>query len=168
MNVALSAMAWNFGDHIDIDRLVPSGRCLDPVESDAVCFVASGSIIVAGCILGAGPSSEQCVQAFKSLGVSAVLARSFSRAFYRNAMSLGMPALLFPWPEEITTGDLLEVEPMAGDVRNVTTGQAYFIDPIPRSVMRMIQDGGLQPHLKKKLARRCAKPTWQWPDNTAH
>jgi 3-isopropylmalate/(R)-2-methylmalate dehydratase small subunit len=169
MNVALSALAWNLGDDIDTGVLIPGGACCpESVVPDFTYPTAGGNIVVAGCILGAASSSEQCVRALKSLGVRAVLARSFSRAFYRNAINLGMPALFFPWDAEIATGDELEIVPAAGDVRNVTTGQAYFIDPLPRSVMRIIKDGGLTPHLKKKLARRCSKLTWRWHDDVAH
>jgi 3-isopropylmalate/(R)-2-methylmalate dehydratase small subunit len=74
--------------------------------------------------------------------------------FYRNAINLGLPALFFPFADEIADGDRLEVDIAAGDVRNLTTGWAYCVEPIPRKVMRIIRDGGLIPHLRKRLAKR--------------
>lgn len=165
MNVTVSGWAWTLGNDINADVLAPGAYvklpmeqaalyCLQSIEPEFSRSVSQGDIIVAGFNFGLGANREQAVQALKFLGVGAILARSFSRVFYRDAINLGLPALLFPWADEIATGDRLVVDPMAGDVRNVTTGHAYRIEPIPRHVMRIINDGGLMPHLKKKLARQ--------------
>jgi 3-isopropylmalate/(R)-2-methylmalate dehydratase small subunit len=161
----VTGRAWRLGDNIDIDLLAPSAYMKLPednaVQPYPVLLKASfqscdvpGNIVVADANFGLLSSREQAAQALKIAGVDVVLAHSFGRVFYRNAINLGLPALFFPFAEEIAAGDRLEVDLAAGDVRNLTSGWAYCVEPIPRKVMRIIRDGGLIPHLKKRLARR--------------
>jgi 3-isopropylmalate/(R)-2-methylmalate dehydratase small subunit len=87
------------------------------------------------------------------LKVGAVLAESFARIFYRNALNFGVPCLFFPQYKEVQPGHQLRVDAVSGKVENLTTGKVYTVDPIPAHLMEMITDGGLMPHLKKKLGK---------------
>lgn len=154
--------AWTFGDGIDTDVLAPgvymklpiaemAKHCLEAVDPAFAPGVVPGDVVVGGANFGLGSSREQAPQALKELGVGAVLAKSFARIFYRNALNLGLPALFFAEADEIGAGDQLQVDPVAGEVRNLTSGKTYKVDPIPSHLMQMILDGGLEPHLEKRL-----------------
>jgi len=161
--LTLSGRAWTFGDNIDTDALAPgiymklpaqqaAQHCLESVDPQFASQVAPGDIIVGGANFGLGSSREQAAQALKILGVSAVLAQGFARIFYRNAINLGLPALFFPAAAEIRRHDRLEIDLLQGVVNNLTTGKTYRVDPVPPHLLQLLQDGGLMPHLKKKLA----------------
>jgi 3-isopropylmalate/(R)-2-methylmalate dehydratase small subunit len=96
-----------------------------------------------------GSAREQAPMAFVHLGVGAVLAKSFSRIFYRNAINFGLPALIFPQADEIDLGDELVVDAVAGLVENKSSGVQYEVEAIPEHLMDMIDAGGLMPWLKK-------------------
>jgi 3-isopropylmalate/(R)-2-methylmalate dehydratase small subunit len=168
MSGVIFGRVWKFGDNIDTDVLAPgiymklpveqaAKHCLEAVDPEFARNVGQGDIVVAGANFGLGSSREQAAQALKILGVGAVLASSFARIFYRNALNLGLPVLFFSSVDEITAHDRLEVEPVSGMVRNITSGITYCGEPIPPHLMQMIDDGGLMPHLKKKLAARGAQ-----------
>lgn len=162
----LSGRAWVFGDDIDTDVLAPGAylklpveeaarHCLEAVAPQFAQQALPGDIVVAGHNFGMGSSREQAAQALKFLGVSAILARGFARIFYRNAINLGLPALFFPDAGEITTQDRLEVDLLQGEVRNLTTGQSYCVEPVPHHLLELLKDGGLIPHLlRKRTAER--------------
>ena len=163
--MTISGKAWVFGDGIDTDVLAPGVYMKLPIEEMArhvleavdpafAPGVVAGDLVVGGANFGLGSSREQAPQALKQLGVGAVLAKSFARIFYRNALNLGLPALFFAQAAEIAPGDRLEVNPAAGTVRNLTSGKTYAVDPIPAHLMQMIDNGGLMPHLEKRLAAR--------------
>ena len=159
----ITGRAWTFGDGINTDVLAPgiymkypveeiATHCLEAVDPMFASSVQPGDVIVAGRNFGLGSSREQAPQALKILGVGAVLAKSFSRIFYRNALNLALPALIFPQADEIDAGSSLEVDIVAGRVRNLTSGHDYAVDQIPSHLVRMMQDGGLMPHLAKRFA----------------
>lgn len=163
MTAPIRGRAWTFGDNIDTDVLAPgiymklpleelAQHCLEAVDPDFAAGVRAGDLLVAGENFGMGSSREQAAQALKILGVGAVLAKSFARIFYRNALNLGLPALFFREADEISPGETLEVELGAGRVRNVTSGRSYAVEPIPGHLLDMIEAGGLIPHLKARLA----------------
>jgi 3-isopropylmalate/(R)-2-methylmalate dehydratase small subunit len=155
--------AFVFGDGIDTDALAP-GRlmaqpiaelakgCLESVDPSFAASVRPGDVLIAGRAFGVGSSREQAAAALKFLGVSAVLAVSFARIFYRNAINLGLPAMVFPHAGDITSGDEVTVDAHAGRVINATTGKSYEVAPLPRRLLDMIDDGGLIPHLKRRFA----------------
>jgi 3-isopropylmalate/(R)-2-methylmalate dehydratase small subunit len=158
----IEGRAWVFGDDIDTDLLAPghamrkpleelSKHCLEAVAPLFAASVRRGDIIVAGSGFGIGSSREQAAQALLHLGVSAVLARSIARIFYRNALNLGLPAIVFPDAGRVRDGERLCVDPARGLVHNVTTGENHRCEPIPEFLMAMLRDGGLIPHLHKRL-----------------
>ena len=89
--------------------------------------------------------------AFNYLQVGAILAPSFGRIFYRNALNFGVPVLRFDEYQDINAGDQLTVDPIAGTIVNETQGKTYQVTPIPEHLMAMIQAGGLMPWLKQRL-----------------
>lgn len=162
-----NARVWKFGDGVDTDVLAPGlyfklpadeavKHCLESLRPEFVAEVGKGDVFVAGDSLGIGSSREQAPANLKMLGISAVIAKSFARIFYRNALNIGLPALACPDCDRISDGDRLTVDPIAGTIRNETKGETYACDPIPEHLMEMIGDGGLMPHLKKRFAKERA------------
>jgi 3-isopropylmalate/(R)-2-methylmalate dehydratase small subunit len=154
--------AWVFGDNIDTDVMAPSAymmksveevakHCLEAVDPAFAQSVRPGDAFVAGENLGIGSSREQAPQALMLLGIRAVLAKSFARIFYRNALNLGLPALVCAQTDRINKGDALRIDPLGGSVDNLTTGERLACEPLPAHLLEMIGDGGLLPHLKKRL-----------------
>lgn len=154
--------AFVFGDRIDTDVLAPgpymreplsvlASHCLEAVDPDFARDVRRGDIVVGGESFGIGSSREQAVQALAELGVGAIVARSFARIFYRNALNLGVPALVCAGLEA-TRGDELEVRPIEGRIINHSTGREFACEKIPTELMEIVSGGGLMPWLERKLA----------------
>ncbi|NQU61523.1 MAG: 3-isopropylmalate dehydratase [Rhodospirillales bacterium] len=162
----LQGNAWVYGDNIDTDQLAPiksymnmeadegAKLCLEPIDPDFAGAVREGDIFVAGNNMGIGSSREQAPLHLKILGIRAVLAKSFARIFYRNTLNLGLPALVCPETDKISKGDELKIDPLAGKVENLTTGETLACEPLPEHLLAMIADGGLLAHLQKKLKKR--------------
>jgi 3-isopropylmalate/(R)-2-methylmalate dehydratase small subunit len=156
--------AWVFGDDVDTDVIAPgrymkfgieeiARHCLESVDPAFSTTVKSGDAVVGGRNFGAGSSREQAPEALRHLGVAALIAESFAGIFYRNAINLGLPALTCPNARRIRQGDLLKVDALAGTIENLSTGETLQCEPIPAFLMSIIRDGGLLPHLEKRLAR---------------
>lgn len=154
--------AWVFGDNIDTDAIAP-GRYLkfdiaeiakhsmETIDPGFALGVRKGDIVVGGRNFGAGSSREQAPEALKHLGVSALIAESFAGLFYRNAINLGLPALVCAQAKRVRAGDELELDAQSGQLANRTTGETLQCEPIPEFLMQLIRDGGLLPHLEKRL-----------------
>ena len=158
---------WRFGDDIDTDVLAPGSHmkrpiaelathCLEAVDPRFAREVRPGDIVVAGRNFGMGSSREQAAQALLSLGVAAVLAKSFAGIFYRNALNHGLLVLVCAATDRIHAGDRLEVDAVKGEAVNRRTGERLACEPLPPHLVEMIENGGLVAHLEKKLARRRA------------
>ena len=154
--------AFVFGDRIDTDVLAPgpymrepmsvlASHCLEAVDPDFASEVRRGDIVVGGESFGIGSSREQAVQALAELGVGAIVAKSFARIFYRNALNLGLPALVCA-DLEAARGDELEVRPAEGRILNHSSGRQFACEPIPPQLMEIVAGGGLMPWLERKLA----------------
>jgi len=159
----LTGRAFVFGDRIDTDLLAPgpymrqpldvlAAHCLEAIDPGFAAEVRPGDIVVGGESFGVGSSREQAVQALAKLGVGAIIAKSFARIFYRNALNLGVPALVCP-QLQAERGQRIEVQPIEGRVVNLDTGREYRCDPIPAQLMEIVTAGGLMPWLEQKLAR---------------
>jgi 3-isopropylmalate/(R)-2-methylmalate dehydratase small subunit len=157
--------AFVFGDDIDTDVLAPGSlmklapdalatHCLEAVDPAFAGAVRPGDVLVAGNNFGLGSSREQAAVSLKLLGISAILALSFARIFYRNAINLGLPAFVLAEAREIRAGDEIVVDAVHGIVENVTTSSRYDITPMPAHLMEMIADGGLIPHLRRRLVHK--------------
>lgn len=154
--------AFVFGDRIDTDVLAPgpymrepmqvlASHCLEAVDPAFAGEVRPGDIVVGGESFGIGSSREQAVQALAELGVGAIIARSFARIFYRNALNLGVPALVCA-DLEAARGDQLEVLPLQGRIINHSSGREFSCEKIPPQLMDIVAGGGLMPWLERKLA----------------
>ena len=152
--------AWVLGDNVDTDVLAPGRYMKLPVEAIAVhCLeslrpdfpreVRSGDFVVAGRNFGTGSSREQAPAALKHLGVAAVIAESFAGLFYRNALNLGLPALMCAAAREIRDGERLAID--FDDATISTPRGTLRFEPIPPHLLAMVRDGGLLPHLEKRL-----------------
>ena len=149
--------AWTLGDRIDTDLLAPgyamklppedlASHCLEAVRPDFAQGVRPGDVVIAGEGFGLGSSREQAAQSLKLLGVGAVLARGFARIFYRNALNLGLPALVFEQAGEIADGERVRVDAEAGRVE--AGGRAWAVPPIPPDLIAMVRAGGLMAQLR--------------------
>lgn len=154
--------AFVFGDRIDTDVLAPgpymrepmhvlASHCLEAVDPGFAREVTRGDIVVGGESFGIGSSREQAVQALAELGVGAIIARSFARIFYRNALNLGVPALVCT-DLEAARGDELEVRPTEGRIINHSSGREFSCERIPPELMEIVAGGGLMPWLERRLA----------------
>lgn len=158
----MNGRAWVFGDNIDTDVLAPgiymkgpiaelAKHCLETVDPRFAREVRPGDVVVAGRNFGMGSSREQAVMALRQLGVAAVLARSFAGIFYRNAINLGLLALVCADTGRIAPGATLAVDAARATVTDTTTGAALGVEPLPPHLLEIIADGGLLPRLEKRL-----------------
>ena len=155
--------AWVLGDNVDTDVITP-GRymkfgideiavhCLEAVLPEFARSVKPGDVVVGGRNFGAGSSREQAPAALKHLGVAALVAESFAGLFYRNALNLGLPAVVCTEAKRIRAGDLLKID-FQGKIENLTSGETLPCEPLPPHLVQMVRDGGLLPHLEKRLRR---------------
>jgi len=157
----LSGKVWCFGDNIDTDLII-AARYLntsDPKElakhvmEDAdptfVNKVGAGDIIVAGENFGCGSSREHAPIALKAAGVSAVVAKSFARIFYRNAFNMGLPIFELGETDEIKEGDLIAISMESGEINN--GAKVYRFTPIPPFMQELLDCGGLMNYAKKEI-----------------
>jgi 3-isopropylmalate/(R)-2-methylmalate dehydratase small subunit len=160
--------AWVFGDEINSDVMAPgiyfkepmnimASHCLEAINPNFASNIKPGDIVVAGRNFGVGSAREQAAMAFRELKVSVILAKSYARIFYRNALNFGLPALVFPDAGDIKANDKIVVNILTGHIENKTSGKSYNVDPIPEHLMEMISIGGLVPYLKDKIAQGTIK-----------
>jgi 3-isopropylmalate dehydratase small subunit len=158
---AIRGRAWVLGDQVDTDVLAPgpymrkplaelATHCLEAVEPRFAREVRRGDIVMAGHGFGIGSSREQAAQVLLELGVAAVVARSFARIFYRNALNLGLPALVCE-DYRADAFDTVEVRPVEGSVLNLDRGGAWACEPLPASLLEVVAAGGLMPWLERRL-----------------
>jgi 3-isopropylmalate/(R)-2-methylmalate dehydratase small subunit len=160
----MSGRAFVFGDNVDTDVLAPGAymkggidelarQCLGALDPAFAASVAPGDFVVGGRNFGMGSSREQAAQALKHLGVAAVIAISFAGIFYRNALNLGLAALVCAEARSIGAGDRLDVDAAAGTIRNLTRGETLACQALPPHLMALVAGGGLVPYLERKFKR---------------
>ena len=156
--------AFVFGDNIDTDVLAPghlmklsprdlAAHCLEAIDPGFAAAVRPGDIVIAGSNFGLGSSREQAAISLKLLGVKAVLAPTFARIFFRNAINIGLPALAFDGVGKVETGDIVDVDPANGIFVNESRGERWRLTPLPPALMAIIDAGGLMPMLKARFNR---------------
>jgi len=149
-------------DHINTDEIIPArylntddraelaSHCLEDLDEDFVNKVKEGDVIVAGEDFGCGSSREHAVWAIRGAGVQTVIAKSFARIFYRNAINNGFYLIeSSDAPAKIKDGDELEIDFKAGVIKNKTTGKKISFNPLPDFALEIINDGGLLEHITK-------------------
>lgn len=161
----LRGRAWKFRDDVNTDEIIPARylNTTDPEELAKHCMedsekpdfarkVKPGDVIVAGKNFGCGSSREHAPISIKAAGVSCVIAKSFARIFFRNAINIGLPILECPEAAEgIEEGDEVEVDLEKGEIRNLTKGEVYRARPFPDFMMAIIRAGGLMNYIAQTL-----------------
>lgn len=139
---------------INLDRALMNAAAMRGVDPDFTKKVRPGDIIVAGKNFGCGSSRETAPIVIQENGVSAVIADFFARIFYRNCINIGLTVLTTDQTDRIGDGDELEIDTRRGIIHNITAGEEYTCTRLPENVQALVDDGGLLPHLKKKLAAK--------------
>jgi 3-isopropylmalate/(R)-2-methylmalate dehydratase small subunit len=157
----ITGKAWKYGDNINTDYMLP-GRYMeltDPIEMAKhamegidpkfVPNVRKGDIVIAGTNFGCGSSREHSPLALKYAGIGCIIAESYARIFYRNAINVGLPALeCLNITKAVEQGDLLDLDLSEGTVFNITRGTELKFIPLPSFMLEVLNAGGLVPYLK--------------------
>lgn len=160
----LKGTVHKYGANVDTDAIIPARylnvsdpeelakHCMEDIDSEFARQVRSGDIIVATTNFGSGSSREHAPLAIKSSGVGCVIAQSFARIFYRNAINIGLPILeCAVLAQHCDSGDILEVELSTGEILNVSNGLAFKAKPYPDFMLELLQAGGLIEYIKEKI-----------------
>ena len=152
---------YRYGDNVDTDVIIPArylnapdekslaSHCMEDIDANFVNEVQPGDVIVADKNFGCGSSREHAPLAIKEAGVSCVIARTFARIFYRNAINIGLPILECEAAAEgIKQGDVVEINFDTGVIVNVTKGESYQAQPFPPFMQEIIKKGGLVNKIK--------------------
>jgi methanogen homoaconitase small subunit len=155
----IKGKVWKFGSNIDTDVIIPGRylRTFDPMDlathvmegerEDFASKVRKGDIILAGHNFGCGSSREQAPLAIKTAGIDVIIAKSFARIFYRNAINIGLPVIIANIEAE--EGDILDIDLKNGTIANETLGKSFKIEPFKDFMLNILQDGGLVEHYLK-------------------
>lgn len=155
---------WKYADNVDTDVIIPARylntasheelakHCMEDIDETFAKEVQVSDIIVAGENFGCGSSREHAPIAIKASGVSLVIAKSFARIFYRNAINIGLPILEHPTlSDECSKNDVIEFDLSNGIVKNLTTGKNYECTKFPEEIQKLVNSGGLINYTREKL-----------------
>ncbi|MEM1581800.1 MAG: 3-isopropylmalate dehydratase small subunit [candidate division WOR-3 bacterium] len=162
MDVKIKGRVWKFGDNINTDLIIAGKYKLSITNIDELSRhamealipnfaekVKSGDILVAGKNFGCGSSREQAPLVLKHIGIGAIVADSFARIFYRNAINLGLPVVECKETRNIIEGDILEINLTEGYVKNLTRNEVYNIKPMPSALLEILINDGLVNYVKR-------------------
>lgn len=159
---AIHGKVWKFGDAIDTDIIIPARhlvlpleemnyKAMEPLRPTFASEVRSGDVIVAGRNFGCGSSREQAPAVLRELGIGAIVAISFARIFFRNAINLGIPVIeCEEIYEQVHEGDSVEIHLSSGGIRIPERDLMFSGSKLPDFLLEVINDGGLIPHLAEK------------------
>ena len=165
----LQGKAHKYGANIDTDAIIPArylnvwetaelaAHCMEDIDGDFLKRMQPGDIIVATTNFGCGSSREHAPIAIKAAGISCVIAQSFARIFFRNAINIALPLLECAQADEIDGGDELEVELETGVISDLTKRKVFSSSPYPDFMLEIISAGGLVEHTKRKITERRSK-----------
>ncbi len=160
----MKGKCWKFGDNVNTDEIIPArylnttdtkelaSHCMEDADPNFTKKAEAGDAIVAGDNFGCGSSREHAPIAIKAAGISCVIAKSFARIFFRNAINIGLP--IFECSEaakQIREGDEIEVDLTNGEILDRTSRKRFKFEPFPREMQEIIQCGGLMNFVKKKM-----------------
>lgn len=166
MSDKISGTAWVYGDNVDTDVIIPARylnmtdpaklatHCMEDIDESYACGVKAGDVIVGGMNFGCGSSREHAPIAIKASGASCVIAGSFARIFFRNAINIGLPILECPEaakPGAVAKGDKIEVDLSTGTITDTTNGRMFKAAPVPEFLAQLYAAGGLVPYVSKRL-----------------
>lgn len=156
-----------YGDNVDTDVIIPArylntsdkkelaSHCMEDLDKTFVTRVKPGDIMVAGNNFGCGSSREHAPIAIKESGISLVIAKSFARIFYRNAINIGLPIIECPEAAaDISEGDIVEADFEKGVIHNITKNKEYKTMPFPAFIQQIIQAGGLVEAVNKGMIKQ--------------
>jgi 3-isopropylmalate dehydratase small subunit len=162
----MEGTVFKYGDNVDTDVIIPARyctsfhkeelapHCLEDLDETFVNRVKEGDVIVAGRNFGCGSSRENAPLAILGAGVSAVIAESFARIFYRNSINVGLPILECPEAAKASEdGDQLCIDLAVGEITNLTRGGTYKAVPFPERIRQIIDVGGLEEYVKIKIRK---------------
>ncbi len=159
MKEKIEGKVWKFGDNIDTDVIIPgrylrtfslddlAAHVMEGIDPDFSKNVEQGDIIVADWNFGCGSSREQAPVALKHAGVSAIVAKSFARIFYRNAINIGLPVIVADINAK--NSDILKIDLEKGIIENKSTDETFKIEPFKKFMLSILKDGGLVNHYLK-------------------
>ena len=163
----LKGKVHKYGANVDTDVIIPARylnisdpaelakHCMEDIDKDFLNRVQPGDIMMATTNFGCGSSREHAPLAIKAAGISCIIAKSFARIFFRNAINIGLPLLECDEAVDKTkAGDLLEVDLSSGKIKNLTKGMAFTAKPYPDFMAELISAGGLIEYTKQRLAGR--------------
>ena len=152
-----------YGDNVDTDVIIPARylniadkkelatHCMEDIDKNFVQVVKGGDVMVGGFNFGCGSSREHAPMVIKESGISCVIAKTFARIFYRNAINIGLAILECPEAsEKIQSGDEVAIDFDTGLITNLTNGETYQANPFPEFIKEIIQAGGLMADIKKR------------------
>ncbi|MDR2830049.1 MAG: 3-isopropylmalate dehydratase small subunit [Methanobrevibacter sp.] len=157
--MTLKGKVWKFGDNIDTDVIIPgrylrtfspndlSAHVMEGERPDFASIVQKGDIILGGRNFGCGSSREQATIAIKNSGVDAIVAKSFARIFYRNAINIGLPVVIADIDAD--EGDIIEIDLKSGSIHNLITNKSFKIRPFKDFLLNILLDGGIVNHYIK-------------------
>ncbi|MFI5358759.1 MAG: 3-isopropylmalate dehydratase small subunit [Halanaerobiales bacterium] len=162
----LKGKVFKYGDNVDTDVIIPARylntsdpaelakHCMEDIDKDFASKVEPGDIIIGGRNFGSGSSREHAPLAIKASGVSCVIAKSFARIFYRNAINIGLPILISPEAaENIEAGARIEVDLDTGTITELESGRTFQADPFPEYMQELIKAGGLIEKVKREVGQ---------------
>lgn len=160
----LKGKVWKFNDNVNTDEIIPArylntfdekelaSHCMEDADKDFPKKVKKGDIIVAGKNFGCGSSREHAPICLKGAGISCIIAETFARIFYRNAINIGLPILeSAAASKDIEEGDSIEADLEKGRIKNLTTSKTYEATAFPPFMQELINAGGLMEYVKKRL-----------------
>lgn len=161
----LRGKVHKYGANVDTDAIIPARylnlsepaelakHCMEDIDAGFLKKAQHGDIIVAGNNFGCGSSREHAPVAIKAAGISCVIAKSFARIFFRNAVNIGLPLMESPEAVDNTdNGDLLEIDLASGQIMNITRNKTFMAKPYPEFMMGIINAGGLVEFTKRRIA----------------
>jgi 3-isopropylmalate/(R)-2-methylmalate dehydratase small subunit len=162
----LKGTVHKYGANVDTDAIIPARylnlsepaelarHCMEDIDAEFVKRVKPGDMMVATTNFGCGSSREHAPLAIKASGISCVIAQSFARIFFRNAINIGLPLLeCEAAPDNIQAGDVVEVDLSTGTIKNLNNGKTFTAKPYPDFMAGIISAGGLIEYTRKRLAR---------------
>lgn len=164
MNTPLVGNCWKYDDNVDTDVIIPArylntsdekelaSHCLEDIDKTFSAEVKDGDIIIAGENFGCGSSREHAPIAIKASGISVVIAKSFARIFFRNAINIGLPILEnSEVADDAQKGDKISVDLNTGIIKNLSKNKEYKCEKFPPEIQDLIAQGGLINYTKKKM-----------------
>lgn len=160
----LTGKVHKYGANVDTDVIIPARylnlsnpaelawHCMEDIDSEFINRVQPNDIIVADTNFGCGSSREHAPLAIKAAGVGCIIAKSFARIFYRNALNIGLPILeCDEAADKSESGDILEIDLSTGEIVNITKGLTFRAEPFPDFMLELISSGGLIEYTRRKI-----------------